>query len=73
MFVYVSDQQLAERYSVSRATIWRWVAKGLLPKPCRLSEGCTRWSLQEVEAIEAKRFNVKQKKRSPMSSHVPRD
>lgn len=46
---YVSDGQLAERYSVSRSTIWRWTAKGHLPAPIHLSPGCTRWDLVAIE------------------------
>ena len=45
---YLSDSKLAERYSSSRATIWRWVAQGKYPKPVKLSPGCTRWRLSDV-------------------------
>ena len=34
---YYKDSELAVRYSVSRATIWRWVKNGLLPKPIQNS------------------------------------
>lgn len=50
--VYAQDTQLAARYSVSRATIWRWAATGRLPKPIKLSPGCTRWKLSDLEAFE---------------------
>ena len=50
---WASDIQLAQRYSVSRATIWRWVTEGNLPKPKKLGANCTRWRLSEViEALE---------------------
>jgi prophage regulatory protein len=52
---YVSDYHLAERYGVSRSTIWRWVAKKYLPQPYRLSDNCTRWDLAEVEERELAR------------------
>jgi predicted DNA-binding transcriptional regulator AlpA len=52
---YISDQQLAARYSVSRSTIWRWTAQGRLPKPFQLSDCCTRWSLTAVEKRDAER------------------
>ena len=48
--VYVSDIQLAKRYSVSRSTIWRWTEKGILPVPVRISRCCTRWLLSDIEA-----------------------
>jgi len=49
---YQSDAQLAERYSVSRPTIWRWVARGLFPRPVKLSPGTTRWSMADIERHE---------------------
>ena len=51
---YISDTQLAARYSVHRATIWRWVkADPSFPQPVILSPGCTRWRLSQVCAWEA--------------------
>jgi predicted DNA-binding transcriptional regulator AlpA len=52
---YISDQQLAARYGVSRTTIWRWSNTGNLPKPVQLSPGCTRWRLDQVEQRDAER------------------
>jgi predicted DNA-binding transcriptional regulator AlpA len=48
--VYVSDIQLAKRYSVSRSTIWRWTERGILPAPIRISRNCTRWLRSDIEA-----------------------
>ena len=50
---HAADLQLADRYGVSRATVWRWVQRGKFPKPVKLSPGCTRWRLADVEAWEA--------------------
>lgn len=50
--IYVSDRDLAKRYKKSRATIWRWLATLGFPAPVKLSPGCTRWRLSEVEAWE---------------------
>lgn len=50
---YLSDSQLAERYDVSRATVWRWVTRGILPRPVRFSRGCTRWKKEEVDQRDA--------------------
>lgn len=52
---YVSDQQLAARYNVSRSTIWRWVKRGILPAPEQLSPGCTRWRLELIEQRDSER------------------
>lgn len=46
---YVSDKQLAAYFSVSRATIWRWVKEKRIPEPIRLSPGCTRWKTGDFE------------------------
>ena len=50
--IFMSDTALAARYQVSRATIWRWAQARRLPNPIKLSEGCTRWRLAEVEQWE---------------------
>lgn len=52
---YHADKQLAERYKVSRATIWRWVKERDFPKPVKLGQGCTRWKGSEVEQWEGDR------------------
>ncbi|QSR35217.1 AlpA family transcriptional regulator [Marinobacterium iners] len=50
---YYSDKTLATRYDVSRATIWRWVREGHLPKPFKIN-GSTRWSSDDLEKWEEK-------------------
>ena len=52
--MYTNDQGLAARLSVSRQTIWRLVKfDPMFLRPIRLTPGCTRWLLSEVEAWEA--------------------
>lgn len=53
MDTYISDKQNAERFGISRATVWRWVATRAFPKPIKFSSGCTRWRLEDVEKWEA--------------------
>lgn len=53
--IFLTDREVAVRYSVSRLTPWRWSAKGNFPKPVKLSEACTRWRLSDLEAWEADR------------------
>ena len=55
MTLYVRDSDLAERYSVSRSTIWRWAQQGRIPTPVQLSNCCTRWRLDDIEARDAER------------------
>lgn len=54
--MYVSDKQVAARYSVTRPTVWRWLKTDpTFPRPISLSPGCTRWKLAEIEAWESAR------------------
>lgn len=56
---YLSDLQLAARYSVNRITIWRWQRTNQsFPRSVTLSPGCTRWKLSEIEAWEAAQAEV---------------
>ncbi len=50
---YLSDKRAAERYCVSRATWWRWVRESHAPSPVKLSPGCTRWRLSDLQEWEA--------------------
>ncbi len=47
---YASVRRMAKIYDVSPATIWRWTAQGILPKPEKLSPGCSRWRLDLIQA-----------------------
>jgi prophage regulatory protein len=53
--VYFSDKDLARRFGVGRATIWRWVRDQGFPEPVKLSPHCTRWRLDDVQAWEGQR------------------
>jgi len=43
----LTDRDLAEMYSVSRATIWRWSKEGHIPPPIKIA-GSTRWRGADV-------------------------
>lgn len=52
--IFISDRKVATKYEVSKQTIWRWVLSDpTFPRPVKLSGGCTRWKLSELEAWEA--------------------
>jgi predicted DNA-binding transcriptional regulator AlpA len=53
MQTFLSDRQLAERYSVNRVTIWRWTNRDgkNFPQPVRLMNS-TRWKLSDLIAWE---------------------
>jgi prophage regulatory protein len=51
--VFLSDRQLAARFNVHHLTPRRWVRDDpTFPRPVKLSPGCTRWKLSEIEAWE---------------------
>lgn len=51
--MFLSDKQVAARYGVTRPTIWGWARdEPTFPRPIKLSPGCTRWKLSEIEAWE---------------------
>lgn len=50
---YLSDRDVACRYSVCRETVWRWTRVGLLPRPVRIG-GSTRWNLVDLLDYEQK-------------------
>lgn len=52
---FLSVKQLARRWSVGVATIWRWSALGIIPDPVALGPGTTRWRVREITAHEASR------------------
>lgn len=46
----VSVKGAAEMVGVHPRTVWALVAKGVFPKPIKLSPGCTRWRVADLEA-----------------------
>ena len=49
---FYSDKQLAERYGVTRQSIWRWVREGHMPKPMRIGLAATRWDFASIQKWE---------------------
>lgn len=41
---------VAMAYGYSKATVWRNVKKGTMPKPVKISERCTAWNVGEIKA-----------------------
>lgn len=50
---WLSDRDLADRYAVSRMTIWRWARKGIIPAGKKIGPNTTRWSAAEIQAHDA--------------------
>lgn len=56
---FLSDNDLAKRYGVSRQTVWRWHRdQPDFPRVVKLTPGCARWRLSEIEAWEKARAEV---------------
>lgn len=52
--MFLTDKQIASRYDVSRPTVWRWLkVDPSFPQPVRLSPGCVRWRLEDIERWES--------------------
>ena len=56
--VYLTDRQVADRYGISRQTVWAWIKRESLPSPIRLTAGCVRWSVDDLERWEESRREV---------------
>ena len=51
---FLTVEDVAARFGVSRSTVWRWQQTNpSFPRPVTLSPGCTRWRLADLEAWEA--------------------
>ena len=48
---FFNDKQVAERYNIGRATVWKWTKEGTLPKPITIGH-TTRWPLSKLIANE---------------------
>lgn len=51
---YLTVAEVADRYAVGRATVWRWCStRPTFPPPVKLGPGTTRWRLTDLEGFEA--------------------
>lgn len=57
--MFLSDKQVAERFGVTRFTVWRWHRQDKnFPRSVSLSSGCTRWKLDDLEDWERRRAEL---------------
>jgi prophage regulatory protein len=56
---FLTDHQVAARYNIKRQTVWAWAKAGSIPSPVKLSPGCTRWNLTDLQAFEARKAGAK--------------
>lgn len=50
--LYLTVDQVAKRYGVSKDTIWRWSRTGDFPKPRKIGPNVTRWRFSDIEDHE---------------------
>lgn len=50
--LYLTVDQVAERFGVSKDTIWRWKRQDEFPRPVKLGGTTTRWRLSDIEEWE---------------------
>jgi len=64
---YLSDRQVAIRFTISKATVWRWHDNNPdFPRRVKLSPGTSRWKLSELVL-----FEIKMQAESPSSILTP--
>lgn len=52
---YLSDRQVALRFDISKATVWRWHDNNPdFPRRIKLSPGTSRWRLSDLVQFEMK-------------------
>jgi prophage regulatory protein len=51
--LYLSVEQVAIRFGVSKDSIWRWRRDGEFPAPVKLDGRTTRWRLADIEDWES--------------------
>lgn len=51
--LYLTVEQVAQRYGVSVDSIWRWKRDGRFPKAYKLTNGTTRWRFDDLLDHEA--------------------
>ena len=58
---FIGVRDVAQRYSVSVPTIWRWLSLGKFPSPYRIGAGSTRWAVADLDAHDLQLMQGKQK------------
>ena len=50
---FLTVEQVARRYNVSKDTIWRWKRSGNFPTAVSVGPNCTRWRFADLLEYEA--------------------
>ena len=67
---FLSIGEVAQRYGVSHATVWRWVKYDHhFPEPIKLSPGTSRWSDEQLFEFES-RASMRQSRKKSRSAET---
>lgn len=47
---FIADVEAAHLVGVARSYPWKLAARGEFPRPVKITKGCTRWRLSDVQA-----------------------
>lgn len=50
---FVNIETVTGLFSVSPATVWRWISEGAFPAPVRIGSNTTRWNAGKLRAYIA--------------------
>ena len=53
--VLVPRTAVEQRFGLSKSTIYKLMAAGTFPRPVKISPGCVRWRVADLEEWEATR------------------
>ena len=54
---YVTARDLCARWKCSRATLYRWIEGGYVPRPVRFGPRVVRWAAKDIEGFEQQLAN----------------
>ena len=60
METYLRSDEIAQRFSVHKLTVLRWVKRGIFPKPIKISHRLTAWPMSVIEAWEKEKIAERQ-------------
>lgn len=50
---YLTVKEVADRFNVSTASIYRWIRERDFPRPLKIGAGTVRWRLSDIEEYES--------------------
>ncbi|WP_409565735.1 helix-turn-helix transcriptional regulator [Methylobacterium sp. E-045] len=51
---FVTPLWVKRRYSISNSTMYAWISRNYLPRPCRIGPRAVRFRVQDIREFEAR-------------------